>query len=248
MLGGAEIGFGAPAFADLERHQRVRLLELRGALGDALLELVPGGAELLLDGLQLRDVELDAEPVLRMAVVVPDQRRRRRGTRRPGRRSRSAGTRGSRAGPSRCAGRARPGSAPGRPGAGAPSRCPADRATRRASSRGPFRRGGSRTWSGGRRPARPGRSPRAGSRRARGTSPRRCSARAGRPTARRSRVGCARSSVEPWWQKRLVLGLGYPCGGRVAERTKAAVLKTAYGATRTWVRIPPLPPPPAVVA
>ena len=31
--------------------------------------------------------------------------------------------------------------------------------------------------------------------------------------------------------------------GRVAERTKAAVLKTAYGATRTWVRIPPLPPP-----
>ncbi len=30
--------------------------------------------------------------------------------------------------------------------------------------------------------------------------------------------------------------------GRVAERTKAAVLKTAYGATRTWVRIPPLPP------
>src|SRR4029453_15668840 len=34
--------------------------------------------------------------------------------------------------------------------------------------------------------------------------------------------------------------------GRVAERTKAAVLKTAYGATRTWVRIPPLPPSRAV--
>ena len=32
-----------------------------------------------------------------------------------------------------------------------------------------------------------------------------------------------------------------PCG-RVAERTKATVLKTVSGATRSWVRIPPLPP------
>jgi hypothetical protein len=29
--------------------------------------------------------------------------------------------------------------------------------------------------------------------------------------------------------------------GRMAERTKAAVLKTASGATRSWVRIPLLP-------
>lgn len=29
--------------------------------------------------------------------------------------------------------------------------------------------------------------------------------------------------------------------GRVAERTKATVLKTVSGATRSWVRIPPLP-------
>src|SRR5215204_5679863 len=31
--------------------------------------------------------------------------------------------------------------------------------------------------------------------------------------------------------------------GRVAERFKAAVLKTARGASPSWVRIPPLPPP-----
>ena len=31
--------------------------------------------------------------------------------------------------------------------------------------------------------------------------------------------------------------------GRMAERTKAAVLKTASGATRSWVRIPLLPLP-----
>src|SRR5215204_7313623 len=30
--------------------------------------------------------------------------------------------------------------------------------------------------------------------------------------------------------------------GRVAERFKAAVLKTARGASPSWVRIPPLPP------
>lgn len=30
-------------------------------------------------------------------------------------------------------------------------------------------------------------------------------------------------------------------GGRVAERTKAPVLKTGGGVTRPWVRIPPLP-------
>jgi hypothetical protein len=30
--------------------------------------------------------------------------------------------------------------------------------------------------------------------------------------------------------------------GRVAEWLKAAVLKTAVGATPPWVRIPPLPP------
>jgi hypothetical protein len=29
----------------------------------------------------------------------------------------------------------------------------------------------------------------------------------------------------------------------VAERTKATVLKTVSGATRSWVRIPVLPPP-----
>src|SRR5437588_4871262 len=34
----------------------------------------------------------------------------------------------------------------------------------------------------------------------------------------------------------------YPASGRVAERTKASVLKTDSGATRSWVRIPPLPP------
>src|SRR5690242_13317230 len=30
--------------------------------------------------------------------------------------------------------------------------------------------------------------------------------------------------------------------GRVAERFKAPVLKTGNGASRSWVRIPPLPP------
>ena len=30
--------------------------------------------------------------------------------------------------------------------------------------------------------------------------------------------------------------------GRMAERTKATVLKTVDGATRSWVRIPVLPP------
>ena len=32
------------------------------------------------------------------------------------------------------------------------------------------------------------------------------------------------------------------CDGRVAEWFKAAVLKTAVGASPPWVRIPPLPP------
>lgn len=34
----------------------------------------------------------------------------------------------------------------------------------------------------------------------------------------------------------------YPSSGRMAERTKATVLKTVSGATRSWVRIPLLPP------
>ena len=34
--------------------------------------------------------------------------------------------------------------------------------------------------------------------------------------------------------------------GRMAERTKATVLKTVSGATRSWVRIPLLPPEPTV--
>ncbi len=36
--------------------------------------------------------------------------------------------------------------------------------------------------------------------------------------------------------------LTYPAYGRMAERTKATVLKTVSGATRSWVRIPLLPP------
>ena len=75
MLGRAKIGLGAPALADLERHQGVRLLELGGALGDPEFEFVAGDAQLVFDALQLGDVELYAQPVLRTAVVVSHQRR-----------------------------------------------------------------------------------------------------------------------------------------------------------------------------
>ena len=75
MLGGSQVGLGTPALADLERHHGVRLLELGGAFGDPVFELVAGGAQLVFDGLELGDVELDAQPVLRAAVVVADQRR-----------------------------------------------------------------------------------------------------------------------------------------------------------------------------
>jgi rare lipoprotein A len=55
------------------------------------------------------------------------------------------------------------------------------------------------------------------------------------------------------WPKCFTSGLHWPHGslmraaGRVAEWFKAAVLKTARGATLSWVRIPPLPPSPLVL-
>ena len=63
-------------------------------------------------------------------------------------------------------------------------------------------------------------------------------------------VGAVLDAVRPRTSCRKVPGRDarprssrYPPRGRMAERTKATVLKTVSGATRSWVRIPLLPPP-----
>ncbi|GIU98801.1 MAG: hypothetical protein KatS3mg014_0417 [Actinomycetota bacterium] len=68
-----ELGLRPAPLGDLQGEEHVRLLQLRGPLGDAALELGVGPAELLLGVLQLRDVELDPLPVEGRPVRIPDQ-------------------------------------------------------------------------------------------------------------------------------------------------------------------------------
>src|SRR5688572_23858272 len=53
----------------------------------------------------------------------------------------------------------------------------------------------------------------------------------------------AQARLGPWLARQALRSIGACPKGEVAEWFKAAVLKTAVGASPPWVRIPPSPPP-----
>jgi len=73
LLGGPQLPFDPASLVDLERHDLVRVFQLRGPGQHAELEVVVRGSQSLLRFLLCRDVHHHALPVERAAVLIAQQ-------------------------------------------------------------------------------------------------------------------------------------------------------------------------------